>query len=81
MKKFVLLLAFVASAFGEGFCADDGTCFKNDPEFFRHYTYYLYVEEKSIYLSGKVEKTPKTFVKKCELKQKGDKCSFVITYD
>ena len=78
---FVALCVFAPNAFGKGFCTDDGTCFKNDPEFFKHYTYYLYVEEKSIYLSGKTEKTPKRFVKKCELKQQGDKCSFVITYD
>lgn len=80
-KTLTLLLVLAANALAEGFCTDDGTCFKNDPEFFKHYTYYLYVEEKSIYLSGKSKKTPKKFVKKCELKQQGDKCSFVITYD
>lgn len=62
-KTLTLLLALAANAFAEGFCTDDGTCFKNDPEFFKHYTYYLYVEEKSIYLSGKSKKTPKNQIK------------------
>lgn len=60
---FVALCVFALNAFGKGFCTDDGTCFKNDPEFFKHYTYYLYVEEKSIYLSGKSKKRPKDLSK------------------
>lgn len=37
-KTLTLLLALAANALAEGFCTDDGTCFKNDPEFFKHYT-------------------------------------------
>lgn len=62
-KTLTLLLALAANALADGFCTDDGTCFKNDPEFFKHYTCYLYVEEKSIYLSGKSKKRPKDLSK------------------
>lgn len=40
-KTLTLLLVLAANALAEGFCTDDGTCFKNDPEFFKHYTYLL----------------------------------------
>lgn len=63
-KTLTLLLALAANALAEGFCTDDGTCFKNDPEFFKHYTYYLYVEEKSIYLSGKSKKNAQKICQK-----------------
>lgn len=69
-KTLTLLLALAANALAEGFCTDDGTCFKNDPEFFKHYTYYLYVEEKSIYLSGKSKKRPKDLSKNANLNSK-----------
>lgn len=62
-KTLTLLLALAANALAEGFCTDDGTCFKNDPEFFKHYTYSCMSRKRAFTLAARAKKRPKDLSK------------------
>lgn len=59
---FVALCVFAPNAFGKGFCTDDGTCFKNDPEFFKHYTTCM-SRKRAFTLAARAKKRPKDLSK------------------